>query len=233
MPRGSRSPFSSARITQGCLALLFAVAGSSLVYVFLDDASREAFGRAVIATSDGVWRDGKVWTLLTSWLVEPEFVALIFAGFVLWMFMPALERWWGLKRFLIFTAAVSIVGTTAGTLVGYALGDNAVIAGLAPFVYAGIAAYGVLFARHPVRFFGVLPMTGKQLALGITAFVAVFIVFTQDWAVGASYASAMAVAWMIASDRFRPKLAYLKWRQKRIRRHLKLVPGKDDKKWLN
>jgi membrane associated rhomboid family serine protease len=231
--RGGPGFFAGARITRGALYLLFAEAGLTLVYVFLNAAGRDWFHRHIAASSISVWRDGKIWTLVTGVFFQPQFVSLIFHGLILWMFIPALERWWGTRRFLFFALLTAVSGTTVGTLVGSFLPDETFIVGLDAFIYASIAAYGVLFARHPVQFFGVLPMTGKQLAIGITGFVTLYVLVSGLWADGAAYGFAMGLAWTLTSDHFRPRLWWLTWRQKRLRGHLSVVGDKDEKRWLN
>lgn len=235
-----------ARITRGALYLLFISAGLSLVYMLGGDLLRARMAMAFAASGEGVWHHLQLWKLATSPLLEVNFIALIFQGFALWMFLPALERWWGTKRFLLFALYTSLVGTVAGTLVGLALGPPqslALVAGLDPFVFAGIVAYGVLFANQPVQFFGVLPMTGRQLTWGIIAFVALFVILGQQWARGAALAAAMVLAWAMTSDRISPRLWWLKSKQRRLRRHLKVVRGeggrrggaRDEKpkRWMN
>jgi membrane associated rhomboid family serine protease len=161
---------------------------------------------------------------------------------MLWLFLPALERWWGMKRFLFFAAYVSIPAVAVGTLVGYWIGGATAVKiggvaiagtpvnGLDPFIFAGIAAYGVLFSKRKVQFFGVLPMTGKQLAIGITLFTLAFILIGQAWAEGAAMATAMIIAVAVTTGKLAPRLWWLKWRQKRVRRHLKVVNPADEKK---
>jgi len=200
----------------------------------------------LLATDESIWRNFYIWQLFTSPLLEPQLISLLFEGFMLWMFLPQLEKWWGTKRFLIFAAYTSVAAMAAGTLVGFFLEDTAVkvggtvvaghpVSGLDSFIFAGIIAYGVLFRDRKVQFFGVLPMTGKQMAIGISLFALAFILIGQQWADGAAMAAAMIVAFLVTTGRFAPKLWYLKWKQKRIRSHLKIVP-KDDpkkKKWVN
>ena len=112
-----------------------------------------------------------------------------------------------------------------------------VVAGLDPFVFGGIVAYGVLFANQPVQFFGVLPMTGRQLTWGIIAFAALFILLGQSWVEGSAMAAGMVSAWFLTSQRASPRLWLLKWKQRRQRSHLRVVGGgkgkKDEKRWMN
>ena len=231
-----------AQITRGALYLLFTSVGLSLVYLVSNDAVRADLGYWLGASGYTVWSELHLWQLLTSPLLETSFVSLLFQGFALWMFLPALERWWGMKRFLLFALYTSLIGTAAGTLVGLALGGVQAlhfVTGLDPFVFSGIVAYGILFSNQQVQFFGVLPMTGKQLTIGIVAFVALFVVVGQAWVDGAALAASMLFTWAMVSDRFSPRLWLLKSKQRRLRRrrgHLQVVEDRksgEKKRWMN
>jgi len=232
--------FGPAQITPGALRLLFVSAGLSLIFMVGGVEIHARMGEWLVATGQSTWHELKLWQLATSPLIEHSLVSLLFQGFALWMFLPALERWWGMKRFLVFAAVTSVVGVMAGTIVGAlssGAGPHIPVSGLGPFVFAGIVAYGVLFASQPVQFFGVLPMTGRQLTWGIIAFVGLFILLGQRWVEGAAMASAMLVAWSMTSQRGSPRLWMLKLKQRRLRQrgHLKVVGGakKTEKRWMN
>lgn len=229
-------------ISRGALYLLFATAGCSLVFLISTESAQADLAAWLIATDQSIWGGYRFWQLVTSPLIETNLISLLFEGLMLWMFLPALERWWGMKRFLTFAAYTSIPAVVVGTLVGLSIGAEGLtkvggiavagtpINGLDPFIFAGIAAYGVLFSDRKVQFFGVLPMTGKQLAIGISLFTLAFILIGQAWAEGAAMATAMIIAVLVTTGKLAPRLWWLKWKQKRIRRHLKVVPGESKKK---
>src|SRR5262245_66543325 len=177
-----------AQITRGALYLLFVTVGLSLVYLVSTEEVRARLAYWLGASGYTVWHEWHLWQVLTSPLLETSFVSLLFQGFALWMFLPALERWWGMKRFLLFALYTSVVGTAVGTAVDLlgGGGGHAVVAGLDPFVFGGFVAYGILFSNQQVQFFGVLPMTGRQLTIGIIALVALMVVVGQDWVRGAA-----------------------------------------------
>lgn len=231
-------------ITKGCLYLLVGSVAFSLLFLMSKDEMRLEIVRFAAASGQSLWIDFKIWQVVTSPFLEVEFVALIFQGFMLWMFIPALERWWGTKRFLKFAAYTSATGVLAGTLAALlipSVPDSFAIVGLDPMIYASIVAYGTLFANQQVQFFGVLPMTGRQLTIGICGFMLLFVILGQSWAEGVAYVAAMFVAWTLTNGNWTPKIWLLKRKQKRIRRHLRVVRGdekpgkgkKKDKKWLN
>jgi len=232
----SKGFFSRAKITRGAFYLFCLEVGLSLVALFSNDDGQAWIVRNLVASDVTVWRDLKVWTLVSTMFVEPRFIALLFHGMMLWMFVPALERWWGTKRFLMFAIGVSATAALVGTLAGSFMGDPGthVIAGLDAMIFACIVAYGVVYAKTQVYFFAVLPLTGKQLAWGMSGFVALMVVLNGDWSTGAGWAAAMLLALALTSEVLSPRLMWLRWRHRRVRRHLKLVPDDDKKKrWMN
>jgi hypothetical protein len=134
----------------------------------------------------------------------------------------------------------SLAGTIAGTLAGLALGTNIPILGLSPFIFSSVIAFGIVYARQPVQFFGVLPLTGRQFMYGWLGFVALFVVLQRFWELGAAYAAAMAAAAILTSKRLSPGLQWRKWKLARARRKLSVIEGgkskkrpSDEHKWLN
>ena len=230
------------RITRGALIVAGLELGLSLIYLLVDPGTQGLLDRWVAATPANVFEHGRVWTLATGVFLESKFLALVLHMFVLWMFVPTLERFWGTARFYRFVAITSLVGTTAGSGLGFALGHLAdPIGGLDPFIYATIVAFGIVYARQPVQFFGVLPLTGRQLMYGILGFLVLYVVLMQLWVLGAAYGAAMLAAAILTSKRWSPGLAWKRWRIARARARLTVMsggkahapPSRDEHKWLN
>ena len=237
-----RSRFSNLRITPGAFLVAGIELGLSLVWLVSDVETRGLIAGWLAATPAAVFEHGRVWTLATGVFLETKFVALILHMAVLWMFVPTLERFWGRARFFRFFAVTALVGTAAGCGVGWVLGEPAtLVSGLDPFIYAAIVAFGIVYARQPVQFFGVLPLTGRQLMYGILAFLALSVVLQRNWTNGASYAAAMLAAAILTSKRWSPSLAWKRWRIARARARLTVMSGgkarapsaRDEHKWLN
>jgi membrane associated rhomboid family serine protease len=242
-----RSRFAGLRITRGALIVAGLELGLSLVWLLSDKATRALLLEWLAATPSNVFVHGRVWTLATGVFLELNFIALVLHMTVLWMFVPTLERFWGTGRFYRFVAITSLVGTAAGCAMGLALGQasdgaaGTAINGLDPFIYASIVAFGIVYARQAVQFFGVLPLTGRQLMYGILGFLAFSVIIQQRWAHGAAYAAAMIAAAVATSKRWSPASAWKRWRIARARRHLKMMAGgkahvppvRDEHKWLN
>lgn len=237
-----RSRFTGMRITRGALIVAGLELGLSLVWLLSNTEVRALLDQWVGATPANAFAHGRVWTLASGVFLERNFVALILHVAVLWMFVPTLERFWGTARFYRFVAITSLVGTIAGCGFGFAIGNMAAqISGLDPFIYAAIVAFGIVYARQPVQFFGVLPLTGRQLMYGILAFLALSVVLQQHWTLGVAYAAAMIAAAVVTSKRWSPGLAWRRWRIARARARLTVMSGgksrvpppRDEHKWLN
>lgn len=244
----SRIDWSQMRITRGALVIAGLEIGLSLVYMMLDVPTRARFLEYIAASPSQVFEHYRVWTLVTSPLLEANFLSLLLSVFVLWMFVPTLERFWGTARFYRFVAVTSVAGTLAGSAVGLATGRDVPILGLSPFVYASMVAFGVVYARQPVQFFGVLPLTGRQMMYGFIGFLVLYVGLQQLWEMGAAFAASMAVAALMTSKRWSPGLTWRKWRIARARRRLSVIEGgakpplkptgksgksRDEQRWLN
>ena len=242
-PRRARVDWSQLRITRGAMFLLGAQLALSLLWLMGDGQVREMFSEWLVASPSQVFEDYRVWTLVTSPLLEINFLSLLLVGFMMWSFVPTLERFWGTPRFLRFAALTSVIGTLAGCLVGLATGRDLPIFGFAPLIIACVVAFGVIYARQPVQFFGVLPLTGRELMYGLLAVFALATVLQQHWETGAAQAAAAITAAVRVSKRWSPSLAWKKWRIARARARLSVIEGgakppkptkpRDEQRWLN
>src|SRR5437762_2120174 len=110
--------------------------------------------------------------------------------------------------------------------VGLALGGLEAlvpISGITPFIYAAIVAYGVEFAEQPVQFFGVIPMKGKTLAIGMAAVITLAVILNGTWVAGAGYFAAMIAAYFWTSGRMpTPRLWLLRWRRARLKKRYQI-----------
>ena len=215
--------------------------GISLVWLLSNQDTQARMFEWLAASPSQVFEHGKVWTLVTSPLLEIDFLALLLSAMMLWMFVPTLERFWGMARFFRFVAITSIIGTFVGCLAGFALGTNWHITGLSPFTYASVVAFGIIYARQPVQFFGVLPLTGRQLMYGFIGFLVLFIGLQGLWAKGAAFAAAMVTAAIMTSKQWSPSLAWKRRKVARARAKLSVIEGgapkpspkRDEQRWLN
>jgi membrane associated rhomboid family serine protease len=225
VPSSRRQIASQLRITPGAMVVAGLNLAVSLVWLLCDEGTRAQIAEYVVASPSTVFEHGRVWTIVTTALLEPRMISLIINLFVLWAFVPTLERFWGTPRFYRFVVITSIAGVIAGLLAGLALGRDVPIVGLSPFTLAAIVAFGVIYARQPVQFFGVLPLTGRQLMFGFLAVQGLATVLGGQWEMGAAFAGASIAAAVITSKRWSPSLAWKRWRIARARRRLSVIEG--------
>jgi len=222
--RGGR--LDSLQITRGALVVLGLEIGLSLVAILANPATNLWMAEYLSATPENVFERYRVWTLATGVFLETRFISLVLHALVMWMFVPTLERFWGTARFYRFFAVTSLAGTLAGTAMGMLVGQERMpIDGIDPFIYASMVAFGVVYARQPVQFFGVLPLTGRQLMYGFIGFLVLYIGLQQLWALGAAFAAAMVAAAVLTSKRWSPGLAWRRWRIARARAKLSVLDG--------
>lgn len=239
MKRG-RLQLGNLGITRGALVVGLLEIVTSIVFLAMDYGTRAQVAEWMVATPSNVFEHGRVWTLVTTSLVQPSFLTLLLHAFVLWQFAPTLERFWGTPRFYRFAAITTVAGNLAGVLLGFALGREVPMFGLDPFIWGLIVAFGIIYAKQPVQFFAVLPMTARQMMFGFVGLAAAMVLFGQKWELGAAYAGAILSAVVLTSKKWNPGLAWKRWRIARARAKLAVLEGgrgiakkRDEQKWVN
>ena len=233
--------WSQLRITRGALIVLGLQLALSLIWLMGDKRVRVDIAEWVVASPSQVFEHYRVWTLITSPLLEVNFLSLLLTGLMMWMLVPSLERFWGTPRFLRFVAITSIAGTVAGCLAGWGTGNDVAISGFAPMIIGAVVAFGVIYARQPVQFFGVLPLSGREFMYGMLAVFTLAAVLQQHWETGAAQAAAAISAAIMTSKRWSPGLAWKRWRIARARARLSVIEGgvkpakpkSDEQRFLN
>jgi membrane associated rhomboid family serine protease len=222
--------------------LIAATIALFLLFAFAGSAGKNALEDWLLLTPDALLR-GHVWTLVTTAFLTRDVLALFLDLLVLWMFVPTLESAWGRRRFLRFVVITTVAGHLAAALFGLLIGARGMpIAGLAPFIYGAIAAFGVAWADQPVQFFGVVPLKAKTVAIGVSAVMLLSVVMNGAWVELVDYAVGIGAGVVLVTS---PRTWLLRFRRARLRRSLTVLRGGDDggeddpprrsggQKWLN
>jgi len=108
------------------------------------------------------------WQPLTAALFFPgRLDGIVGTVLVQWVFGSAVEKRWGPARYLGLVLGAGVTGYLLTALIG--LAAPLLLAhpqgGTVPADLAAITAFGVAFARQPLRFFGAIDLSGRGLAL--------------------------------------------------------------------
>jgi membrane associated rhomboid family serine protease len=193
---------------------------------------------------------GEVWRIVTWPFVQRDVLGLLFGGFMLWSLGQQLSYAWSERRFLIRFINYTVVAGVGTTLLAVMLNDPTLgHVGIWPVVIALLVSWAMMFPDRQVNLWGVLPMTGKTLALlvvGGTILSGLFSGGIRGLATMAPHLIAITMAWLQARGLGRGgqrqwSLARRWWserEQKRRSKHLKVVKkdkdGSDDRpRWMN
>jgi rhomboid-like protein len=115
---------------------------------------------------------GLVWTLLSAAFSHSELWHLVLNMFVLWSFGTVLEHLWGARTFLLFYLAAAVVASLCHCLGSSLLMHNPDIPalGASGAVSGLLLAYALIFPRHRILLFGIIPVPALA---GVLAFVGI------------------------------------------------------------
>jgi membrane associated rhomboid family serine protease len=189
----------------------------------------------------GAVLEGHAWQLASHVVSCENPLAFLFDLLALWMFGSPLESRWGARRFLLYYFGLAVASAGLVTLLALGvtrlaaqphLGPGASILGL-------VVAWGILYAEQPVYFFGLLPLKGKHLLLIVVGSIGLYalatspIAFVQS-ALGMILAALYTLGWLrpaqIAGSL---RSAWLRWRARRARRHLRSIEEDDERRYLH
>ncbi len=219
----TQSPFGNLKLTQAAKIILAVVVVASLGFLLCGQDTRFKILEWTMPTGSAVWRSGRLWTLVTGPLLELDIIWLVLLAFIL-LSMPQLESFWGTKRMLRFIAFTAVAGSVGGTLVGLLIGSDRGVLGVAPVVFALQIAFGLVYINQPMRLFGAIQITGRQMVYGTLAVVVLFVVLQSLWVQGGAFAGAIGMAFWLTSRRHNPRVLWTRWQIRRSRSHLSLVP---------
>jgi len=115
---------------------------------------------------------GHWWTLITSAFSHIDLWHIALNMFVLWSFGTVLERLWGIRVFVVFYLTAAIVASASHCFVSSVLiGDPNISAlGASGAVSGLLLAFALMFPKHKILVFGVIPVPAL---VGALAFVAI------------------------------------------------------------
>jgi membrane associated rhomboid family serine protease len=189
---------------------------------------------------------GEVWRLVTWVIVQPDAWVLLFGGFMLWWIGQQLSFAWSERRFALRFLATTLFAGVVTSLLGILWSGGSTVAhlGMWPVVNALLVSWALLHPEAQLNVWGVLPVSGRNVALIVTGGTVLFAFFSPRAAEFAPHVAALGLAW--AQARGVSAGGGRTWRQakrwwadreaKRRSRHLKVVrkngsDGRSD--WMN
>jgi membrane associated rhomboid family serine protease len=193
----------------------------------------------------------QVWRLVTWAFVQPHPLTLVFVGMMLWWLGQQLSYEWSERRFLARFLGLAVGAGAITALVGILWPPAA-----APHVGGWTVVLALLFAwglMHPaaeLRWFGIVPLTGRWIA-NIVLFGTVLWALFEGRGSRAGIGeyvpnfAAIAIAWAQLNSRGGSrrwwtgvKRRWSDWRFERRSRHLKVVrrrngEDEDRPRWMN
>lgn len=187
---------------------------------------------------------GEVWRLVTWPFLQDSPFTLLFGGFMLWSFGQQLTDIWGERRFLArlmaYTAGAGVLTTLLSLVWGPAATPHL---GIWPVVNALLFAWAMLYPDRQVNIWGVLPLTGKTLALLVVGGTVLYGIAAGGVAGLGAFAPhlfAIGIAWLQGRGRGSgfSRQARDWWGEREAKRrakHLKVVrkDGAGDRPWMN
>lgn len=176
-----------------------------------------------------------LWQPLTAMFLETSGLAFFFSILAMWLFVPALEQHWGPRRFLFFFLSVGVLANLVAVTLAHFYQPR-FFGGFNEATLAVVVAFGVLWSKQPVSFFGVLPMSARQLTLVIVGLSYIQLAIAGDWIMLVSTTVAILYTLLITSYRFSPARWLENWRTARLRKRYKVLTGgrnEPKQKWLN
>lgn len=220
-----------------------------LVGSVLGSVQPEVRGLAVLAPE--LVKRGEIWRLVTWAVVQDDVFTLIFVGFMVWTLGQQLSYAWSERRFILRFLSYTL-GAGVGTTLLSVVFESASLPHLGawPVVNALIVAWAMLFPDRQVNIWGILPVTGRTLALlvlGGTLLAVVMVGGLKGFGGFAPHLVALGIAWFQSRGLLGRRFGHqarqwwaerdAKRRAKARAKHLKVVrrDGEDEDRprWLN
>jgi membrane associated rhomboid family serine protease len=189
---------------------------------------------------------GEIWRVVTWPFVQGDVFALLFVGFMLWTLGQQLSYAWSERRFVTRFLGYTLGAGVGTTLLAFVFDSaSSPHIGAWPVVNALIVAWALLFPDRQVNIWGVLPVTGRTLALlvlGGTVLAVVMVGKLHGFGGFAPHLVAIGMAWVQARGVGGRRIGWQArqwWSEREMRRrtkHLKVVrkDGSGDRpRWMN
>ena len=177
---------------------------------------------------------GWVWQLVTYMFLHANITHILFNLLAMWMFGGDVERHWGGRKYLLYWLVCGIGAGLCVTAVGAPRGVAIPTIGASGAIYGLILAYATLFGERRILWNFLFPIKARTFAWIV--FAIAFGSSLQEPGDGVSHLAhlgGMAVGWLYLKRAWRVGALWqeLAWRIRR--RRFKVMPPRDDDKWIH
>jgi membrane associated rhomboid family serine protease len=145
----------------------------------------------------------ELWQVVSALLFHVHGTALIFNLIGLLALGPLIERPWGGRRFLSLFVVAGVIANLVGALVGLLYGSTQVMGGCGPSIIALIAAFGFVYRRQQLMFFGWVNTRADRLAMTLVGLALLLALLGRDIAGLMATVAAAGAAALAATSRLR------------------------------
>jgi membrane associated rhomboid family serine protease len=123
------------------------------------------------ATSDGIFKQGRVWELLTATFIHFDLIHLIVNMYFFWVFGHEIEAMYGPRDFLALYLSAAVFSTLGWAVVDASSpGQHVPMIGASGAVFAVTALYALFYPRRELLFMFVIPLEVWMLVGLLIAF---------------------------------------------------------------
>ena len=169
---------------------------------------------------------GDFWQPLTALLVHLDFLSFLFNMIGLWFAGGPLEKQLGRRRFISVFFLVGVVSNGVLAAWMWFFGTPLLAAGCGSSLIALYMAFGTIYDRSPMSFFGTMVVEARVITAILMAFVVLANVVRRNWPMLVADLVAMLMGYLMAGGRGEGlKRLWSSAHAKRVRRRYQVLEG--------
>src|SRR5439155_15407755 len=110
------------------------------------------------ASSDGIFRHGYVWQLVTATFIHADIYHILWNMIFLWMVGREMESFYGTRDFVALYVSAAVISTLGWAAVDAYLHHNALMIGASGAIMAVVVIYALYYPHREILLFFVLPV---------------------------------------------------------------------------
>ena len=129
-----------------------------LIFFLLPFLGHDVPSRWLLASSDGIFRQGRIWELLTAAFIHTDPLHILFNMIFLWMVGREMESFYGTRDFLVLYLSAAAVSTLGWAVVDEFSPIHGEMLGASGAIWTVIVLYALYYPHREILLFFVLPV---------------------------------------------------------------------------